>query len=140
MKRGVYVCLLLMAGLFLAACTTATMQKSEVSPWLEEMSGNKSADISIEGRWQDAQAQGAFSWGRGQIEQEGNSLQGYLGEYKLQGKVSGNTVYLVLLYRDEVYYTARLEEDGDFLRGEYFDGSDQEQQHGDPMALEEIEG
>ncbi|MFP4480473.1 MAG: hypothetical protein ACLFOA_06365 [Desulfohalobiaceae bacterium] len=139
MKRCVYVCLLLMSVLFLAACTTTAMQQDELGPWLEEMSGDKEAAIDIEGRWQDAQGQSAFDWGRGKIEQDGNQLEGYLGEYKLQGMVSGDKVYLAMVYEGEVYYTARLEKDEEYLEGEYFDASDREQARGRAMVLESIE-
>jgi hypothetical protein len=130
---------MLVFGLFVAACTTATTQQAELGPWLEEMSGNKTAKINVEGRWQDAQGQGAFTWGRGKLEQDGNDIQGYLGDYKIQGKVSGDTVYLAMLYGGEIYYTASLELDEEYLEGEYFEGTDQEQLKGYPMVLERIE-
>lgn len=67
---------------------------------------------------------------------EQNILSGAIGNYVIEGVVSGNKVYLVFLSGGVVYYTARLEmfEDG-VLRGKYFDSDDKEQANGYPTSL-----
>ncbi|MFP4039020.1 MAG: hypothetical protein ACLFS7_00640 [Desulfosudaceae bacterium] len=141
MKKSMYVCAILMGFLFLMACSTA-LTKADIDPWLQEVAGDTEASINIEGRWQDVKADpnNPFGWGKGLFEQEGNRVTGSLGDYKIEGKVSGDTAYLVFLSGGEVYYTTRLERhEDDTLRGDYFHSDDKEQKQGQPIALERVE-
>ena len=140
MKKITYMCVLLMVVLPLMACSTA-LTRAELEPWLAGISGDKPPAINVEGRWQDAVANPdtPFSWGRGFFEQEGKQLKGSIGNYNVEGRVSGNTVYLAFLSAGEVYYTARLEKRKEgLLRGDYFYAEDRKQENGMPMALERV--
>ncbi|MCF8110527.1 MAG: hypothetical protein K9J85_03465 [Desulfobacteraceae bacterium] len=141
MKKVLYSCIAVMMLLPLMACSTA-MTKAEAGPWLAKISGDRAPEINVDGRWQDANADpnAPFSWGKGFFDQQGNQIEGSLGKYNLQGKVTGDTVYLVLLSAGEVHYTARLKKRKDgILRGNYFYEDDSEQKEGIPMALERVE-
>ncbi|MFP4668738.1 MAG: hypothetical protein ACLFMN_08075, partial [Desulfobacterales bacterium] len=140
MKNLLYSCIAVMMLLPLMACSTA-MTKAEVDPWLDKISEDRAAQINVDGRWQDENAgpNAPFGWGKGSFEQQENQLEGSLGKYNVKGKVSGDTVYLVLLSGGEVHYTAKLKKQkDDILRGNYFDESDSEQKEGTPMALERV--
>ncbi|MBS3754810.1 MAG: hypothetical protein KGY56_03840 [Desulfobacterales bacterium] len=141
MKKIIYACAILMVFLPLMACSSG-LTKAEIDPWLQQVAGDRTPAINVEGRWQDANADPdtPFSWGRGFLEQEGNQVKGSLGNYNVEGKVSGDKVYLVFLSAGEVYHTARLEKQKDgVLRGDYYYSDDKEQENGMPMALERVE-
>lgn len=141
MRKIIYVFAILMVFLPLMACSSG-LTKAEIDPWLQQLSGDRAPAINVEGKWQDANANPdtPFSWGRGYLEQQGNKITGSLGNYNVQGRVSGDTVYLVFLSAGEVYNTARLEKQKDgVLRGDYFYADDKEQENGMPMALERVE-
>ncbi len=78
----------------------------------------------------DTHGSGLFSWGDGYLHQEQNKISGVIGEFIVKGIVSGKTVYLVFLYNNIAYYTARLEMSRDLLTGNYFDAGDKEQKKG----------
>ncbi len=139
MKKHICASLLLIAFLAFVSCSTA-MKREEIDPWLQNMAGDTSPEIHIEGWWKDAHTDAAFGWGRGRIEQDGNKIDGAMGQYNLRGRISGNTVYLVFLSAGEVHYTGRLEmiEDG-LLQGNYFPADDLAQEYGTPIALEKFE-
>ncbi|MCF8036541.1 MAG: hypothetical protein K9K62_06695 [Desulfobacteraceae bacterium] len=141
MKKIMYACAILMVFLPLMACSTG-LTKAEVDPWLQQVSGDRAPAINVAGKWQDANANPdtPFSWGRGYFEQHGSKITGSLGNYNVQGRVSGDTVYLAFLSAGEVYNTARLEKRKDgVLRGDYFYADDKKQENGMPMALERVE-
>ncbi|MFO7861211.1 MAG: hypothetical protein R6U41_08315 [Desulfosalsimonas sp.] len=141
MKKIMYAFAILMVFLPMMACSTA-LTRADIDPWLQDVAGDESSAVNVEGRWQDADTDpnNPFGWGRGYFEQEGNQVEGSLGDYDIEGKVSGDTVFLVLLSAGEVHYTARLEKKDDgMLRGDYFNPGDKEQEQGSPMALEQFE-
>ena len=127
--------LLLVFSLILVISCAATLKQNEIDPWLNARSGGQPAQINITGRWHDALDIGAFGWGEGNLQQQGNQVSGTIGNYNVQGIVSGKTVYLVFLYRDSVYYTARLEMSQGLLTGNYFKGNDKGQTQGYPMSI-----
>ncbi|MFP4572045.1 MAG: hypothetical protein ACLFNW_03640 [Desulfobacterales bacterium] len=141
MKNLLYSCIAVIIVLPMMACSTA-MTKAEVDPWLDKISEDRAAQINVDGRWKDADAgpNAPFGWGKGFFDQQGNQLEGSLGKYNVKGKVSGDTVYLVLISGGEVHYSAKLKkrEDG-ILSGNYFYEDDREQKEGTPMALERFE-
>jgi len=118
--------------IFVISCA---LKQKEIDPWLNTISGSKPPEIDITGRWRDAQGGGFFTWGEGNLRQEGNKVSGVIGNYNITGIVSGKTVYLVFLYAGTVYYTARLEMFQDLLNGNYFKATDKEQTKGYPMSL-----
>ena len=69
-----------------------------------------------------------LTWGEGFLTQDQNRVTGVIGDYNIIGIVSGKKVYLVFLYGDRIYYTARLELlQQDVLVGSYFTAKDKEQ-------------
>jgi hypothetical protein len=116
--------------IFVISCAHPNLKQQEIDPWLNKISGGKPAEIDITGRWRDTQGSGLFSWGDGYLHQEQNKISGVIGDYIVTGLVSGKTVYLVFLYNNIPYYTARLEISRDLLIGKYFDADDKEQKKG----------
>jgi hypothetical protein len=111
------------------------IKQNEVDSWLNTILGDKPPELDITGKWHDEQGSTFFGWGEGYLRQEGNEISGALGDYNIKGVVSGQIVYLVFLYKNTVYYTARLEMFQGSLRGNYFKGNDKEQTKGYPTSL-----
>ncbi len=125
MKSSLAVVLAL-SLIFVFSCA---LTQKEVDPWLDTVSGNKTPEIDITGKWRNAEG-GWFGWGEGYLRQEQNKISGAIGDYNIKGVVSGKTVYLVFLYAGKVYYTARLEMFQNLLTGNYFTAKDKEQKRG----------
>jgi hypothetical protein len=117
--------------IFVISCASRALNQKETDPWawLNTISGGKTAEIDITGKWRDAGG-GWFGWGEGYLRQEQNKIRGAIGDYNIIGIVSGKIVYLVFLYAGKVYYTARLEIFQDSLTGNYFKAKDKEQTKG----------
>jgi len=105
----------------------------QIDSWLT-ISGGEPPKIDITGRWADA-GTGMFGWGEGYLRQEKNKISGAIGDYNIEGVVSGKTVYLVFLYGGAVHYTARLEMFQDLLTGNYFTANDKKQKKGYPTSF-----
>jgi hypothetical protein len=125
---------------FIAAMLTTllfgcALKKKEIGPWLNTISGGKPPQIDINGKWRDTQGTGFFTWGEGYLHQEQNRVRGVIGDYNIEGVVSGKMVYLVFVYGNRVYYTARLELLKDLLTGNYFSARDKEQKKGYPISF-----
>ena len=127
--------LALVLTLSLILVISCALKQKEIDPWFSTISGGKPPEIDITGRWRDTQGSGFFAWGEGYLHQEQNKISGVIGDYNIIGTVSGKTVYLVFLYRDKVYYTARLEMFQDLLTGNYFKATDKEQKRGYPTSF-----
>jgi hypothetical protein len=127
---------------FVISCTREVLRQNEIDPWLNTISGGKPPEIDITGRWRDTQGSGLFSWGDGYLHQEQNKISGVIGEYIVTGIVSGKIVYLVFLYRDRIYYTARLELSQQFVQdelvGSYFKAKDKEQKKPYPTSFTKL--
>lgn len=109
---------------------------TQIDPWLNRISGGEPARINITGKWQDPdEGNTYFGWGGGHLRQEGNKVSGAIGNYNVNGVVSGKTVYLIFSTGGIVYYKARLEIFQDLLAGNYFNASDKEQTQGYPISL-----
>ncbi len=119
---------------------TSGAAKQEDDPWLwlNKISGGEPPEINITGKWRDTEGTGTFTWGEGDLRQEQNKVTGVIGDYNIIGIVSGKKVYLVFLYRDKVYYTARLEMSQNLLTGNYFKGKDKEQTKGYPTSFTKV--
>jgi hypothetical protein len=125
--------------IFVISCASVPkLKQNEIDPWLNTISGGKPPEINITGRWRDTQGTGFFTWGEGYLRQEGNKVSGVIGDYNMSGIVSGKIVYLVFLYNNPVYYTARLEMSQDLLTGNYFNAKDKEQKRGYPTSFIKI--
>ncbi len=128
----------LLTLILVISCTREVLRQNEIDLWLNTISGAKPPEIDITGRLHDTQGSGLFSWGDGYLHQEQSKVSGIIGEFVITGIVSGRVVYLVFLYNNTPYYTARLEMSGDLLTGRCFDVDDKEQKKGRPVSFIKI--
>ncbi len=135
--RSFKIVLLALSLVVIISSTSGAAKQSEddLWLWLNKISGGEPPEINITGKWRDAQGTGAFTWGEGHLRQEQNKVTGAIGDYNIIGIVSGKRVYLVFLYKNSVYYTARLEMSNNLLIGNYFKGKDKEQKKGYPTSF-----
>jgi hypothetical protein len=127
---------LILSLIFVTSCA---LRQKEIDPWLKTISGGRPPEIDITGRWRDTQGTGFFTWGEGYLRQEQNRIRGVIGDYNIEGTVSGNIAYLVFLCGGRVYYTARLEHFKDSLTGNYFSARDKKQTKGYPISFAKME-
>ena len=140
MKASIFILFMLLSMIALMACSNALTQ-AELDSWFTQVSGGNPPAVSVAGKWQDANADPntPFGWGKGYIEQNGKKIEGAIGNYNIEGRVSGDKVYMAFLSGGSVYYTARLEmKEKGLLRGQYYYAEDRELKEGMPMALEKI--
>ncbi len=135
-----FTVVLLTLSLLFVISSTSGAAKQEEDPWiwLNKISGGEPPEIDITGKWRDSEGTGSFTWGEGYLRQEQNKVTGSIGEYNIIGIVSGKKVYLVFLYKNRVYYTARLEMSQSLLTGNYFKGKDTEQKKGYPTSFTKV--
>ncbi len=135
--RSFKIVLLALSLVVIISSTSGAAKQSEddLWLWLNKISGGEPPEINITGKWRDAQGTGTFTWGEGHLRQEQNKVTGTIGDYNIIGIVSGKRVYLVFLYKNSVYYTARLEMSQDLLTGNYFKARDKEQKKGYPTSF-----
>ncbi len=137
--RSFTIMFLALSLIFVISSTSgAARQEEDAWIWLNKISGGEPPEIDITGKWRDTQGTGTFTWGEGHLRQEQNKVTGVIGDYNVIGIVSGKKVYLVFLYRDRVYYTARLEMSQDLLTGNYFKAKDKEQKKGYPTSSTKV--
>jgi hypothetical protein len=108
------LCLLLTALLVLPACKTKEQYAKNQAAgevWLAEHKAP--AKINIGGRWH------SDDWGGAVFEQRGRAITGTIGEFNVQGVISGSKAYLTISERGWIYYTAILERSGNSLTGFY---------------------
>ena len=76
------------------------MYVTDARSWLDLK--NQPHEVDVSGNW--------FSdlWGNGEMVQNGNRIVGRIGDYQIEGSVSGKDVYLLLNYEGVVYYTVHL--------------------------------
>jgi hypothetical protein len=132
--RSLTTVVLALSLIFVISCASGALKQIEIDPWLNTISGNKPPEIDITGKWIDAE-ESWFGWGQGYLHQEANKIRGTIGDYNIEGVVSGKIVYLVFIYRGRVYYTARLEIFQDLLTGNYFKANDKKQTKGYPTSF-----
>ena len=130
--RSFLTLFLVLSLIFVISCA---IRQKEIDPWLSTISGGNPPEIDITGRWRDTQGSGFFTWGEGYLKQEQNKISGVIGDYNINGVVSGKIVYLVFLYRGTVYYTARLELFEGLLTGNYFKANDKKLKSGYPISF-----
>ncbi len=106
---------IVLLSLSLVLAISCALKQKEIDPWLNTISGGNPPEIDITGKWCDTQGTGFFTWGEGYLRQEQNKISGNIGDYNIEGVVSGKKVYLVFLYAGTVYYTARQEMSEDSL-------------------------
>lgn len=133
--RSFITVFLTLSLIFVISCA---LKQKEIDPWLNTISGGKPPEINIAGKWRDTQGTGFFTWGEGHLRQAQNKISGNIGDYNIEGVVSGKIVYLVFLSRSRVYYTARLEMFQNLLSGNYFKANDKEQKKGYPTSFTKV--
>jgi hypothetical protein len=110
--------------------------------WLSKIAGNDPPEINITGKWRDTAGTGMLTWGEGSLAQDQNKVTGVIGDYNVIGIVSGKKVYVVFLYHDRTYYTARLELSQQFVQdelvGSYFKAKDKEQKKPYPISFTKL--
>jgi|MudIll2142460700_1097286.scaffolds.fasta_scaffold132914_1 hypothetical protein len=110
--------------------------------WLSKITGNDPPEINITGKWRDTAGTGMLTWGEGFLTQDQNKVTGVIGDYNVIGIVSGKKVYLVFLYRNRIYYTARLELSQQFVQdelvGSFFKAKDKEQKYPSPTSFTKL--
>jgi hypothetical protein len=129
--------------IFVISCAHGpALKQEEINPWLNTISGGKPPEIDITGKWKNVEGTSrwgvksdAFGFGEGYLHQEKNKISGAIGDYSIEGVVSGKIVYFVFLYNGAVHYTARLEMLQDSLTGNYFHANDKEQIRGFPTSF-----
>jgi hypothetical protein len=102
------------ALIFLPGCNTKeryAKNRAAGEAWLAEHKAN--AGINVAGRWH------SDDWGGAEFVQRGRNVTGTLGEFQVQGVVSGSKAYLTISERGWIYYTAILERSGTSLTGFY---------------------
>ena len=88
---------------------------SDARPWLHGK--DKPAEIDISGQW------GSNDWGSANFSQNGNIITGSLGDFTVEGVVSGKDVYLLVTYQGSLHYTAHLSPLNIYtLSGKYSEG------------------
>ena len=134
MRSFISLCLTLSLIVVIASNSGAAKEEDPWA-WLNKISGGEPPEINVTGKWRDAQGTGVMTWGEGHLRQDQNKVTGTIGDYNVIGIVSGKKVYLVFLYKNSVYYTARLEMSQDLLTGNYFKAKDKEQKKGYPTSF-----
>lgn len=75
------------------------------------------AEINVSGNWQSR------DWGKAFFSQTDRQVRGYLGDYPVEGVVSGNKAYLVLSQGGWQYYSVVLEMPGPSMLIGYYSRS-----------------
>lgn len=133
--KSTTVLFLALSLVIVISSTSGAAKEEDPWLWLNKISGGEPPEIDVNGKWRDTEGAGTFSWGEGYLRQEQNKVTGVIGDYSVIGIVSGKKVYLVFLYKNSVYYTARLEISNNLLTGNYFKGKDKEQRKGYPTSF-----
>ncbi len=82
--------------------------------WLKIMEGVPK--INITGAWNNTE------WGGASFIQDKNVVQGILGTYQVDGVINDNLVFMLILYKNKIYYTAVMDgRDVKYMKGKYFD-------------------
>jgi hypothetical protein len=147
MKRSmifVMVCLIF----YLNACSCA-LKYTEVDPWLASQAGSDKAKVDVSGVWEDVNRnQRTFSifmgyvnndWGKCDLEQKGRDVTGNLDTYIIKGIVSGDTLFMVLMYANTPYYLAKLDKINNKLTGTYYYPKDKKLKVPYPMTFKKVE-
>src|SRR6056297_2095477 len=91
MKASGFILFLFLSMIALMACSNALTQ-AELDTWFTQVSGGNPPAVNIAGKWQDAHTDPntPFGWGKGHIEQNGSKIEGAIGNYNIEGRVSGD--------------------------------------------------
>lgn len=104
-----------------ALFSCAGLSREQSMMWLDSKDSESSIDMT--GKW-DAGGIATGGWGEGNFIQEGDRFSGTLGLYNVNGKVTWDSVYMVLTSGGRVYYTARLKiTDPERMNGKAVEGA-----------------
>jgi len=93
--------IIICSAIFLMSCGMQGVGIKKGEEWLASKTDNPGMDVS--GNWSSPE------WGEAIFRQEGNSITGTLGDYPVKGVVSGNGLYLMMMYSGElIHYFAEL--------------------------------
>jgi hypothetical protein len=92
-------------------------EQQAATTWLDSHTEPGTFDVS--GEWESTAFYLAGGWGSGTWIQNDNQVKGNLGLYIINGRVSGQKLYMLISSGNRVYYTALLEptKDGGLLVG-----------------------
>lgn len=103
MQKIVTSLVVLLCAFAFSSCNKEKYQRNNAAgdAWLAQHS--QGARVSIGGQWSSA------DWGAAALTQNGRRVTGTLGNYSVEGVVSGYKAYLLLTSNGWVFYTAELE-------------------------------
>ena len=103
MQKIVASLVVLLCAFTFSSCNKEKYQRNNAAgeAWLARHT--QGARASIAGQWVSA------DWGNAALSQNGRRVTGTLGNYSVEGVVSGYKAYLLLKSNGWVYYTAELE-------------------------------
>ncbi len=136
--KSLTILFLAISLIIVISSTSGAAKEEDLWIWLNKISGGEPPEVNVTGKWRDTEGTGTFTWGEGHLSQEQNKVTGVIGDYNVIGIVSGKRVYLVFLYKNSIYYTARLEMTNNLLMGNYFKGRDKEQKKGYPTSFTKV--
>lgn len=92
--------------LSLMSCRTSAVNTPNYEAWLGAQ--NLPSQMDVSGRWDSGDLLSG-GWGNANLVQQGRNVFGTLGLYSVKGVVSRKTLFLELIAKGYVYYTAKLE-------------------------------
>lgn len=109
-----FLCIALLS-LPLISCSSK-MSAAEARPWLLAKEGP--AAINVTGAWN------SNIWGQANFTQTEDKLTGTVGDYAVEGKISGKDIYILFIWDNKVHYTAHLKVlSNNVLSGQYSSGT-----------------
>lgn len=111
---------LILAAILLTACNSPQRfeaNRAAAQSWLSSQAGTARGNVS--GTWRDETRD---AWGDARLSQRGNKISGTLGNYEVDGVMSGSRVFLALRADDWYYYSVEAVHKGPVLEGRYSRG------------------
>ena len=88
------------------SCRTSAVNTPNYEAWLGAQ--NLPSQMDVSGKW-DAGKFYSGGWGDANLVQQGRNVFGTLGLYSVNGVVSQTTLFLKIISKGYVYYTAKLD-------------------------------
>jgi len=107
MRLGTTAMLALALTFLGIGCRGMNFDQKDVINWMD--SKTEAPTIDVSGIWESPSSLWSGGWGGGVWTQQGAQVVGNLGPYTIEGKVSGNRVFAMILSSNRVYYTAIME-------------------------------
>jgi hypothetical protein len=90
----------------LMSCQTSAVNTPNYKAWLGAQ--NLPSQMDVSGKWYTGDLLSG-GWGDANLVQQGRNVSGTLGLYSVNGVVSQTTLFLEIISRGHVYYTAKLD-------------------------------